>query len=298
MLTDDELIVINHDESREGEYIRIRVILLGEDLSDINLDVSTFHDVDILTISELTTLDFSQNALESATFTKRHFLRAVLNKTRLKPSLPVFTKNLLNRVTLECFVNDADIILITVDSNINLLKDIVYFLKQKEKLFIVITEKTLDTTILCNWLIFEKQDDTLFRSSASLPEKFTTTLHTFCNLMDNHIQTIRVHEYDFSSLVNLQHFFTTKGEVYLYPYFTQETIEAKLQTDAVFQSRLRTTAQVWVKFFYGASSELDSEKFIELIENHIDEDADFFMEWEVGCEQGSKFDFAILCLKE
>ena len=76
-----------------------------------------------------------------------------------------------------------------------------------------------------------------------------------------------------------------------------DKIEAKLQTDALFQSQLETASQVWVKFFHSDSSSSDSEKCIELIENHIDEDADFFMERDSIYEQGLKFGFAILCLK-
>lgn len=247
------------EEERDNSYIRIRIILLGEQLSHMRVDISPFHDVDTFRASEYTTL---------------------------------------HQAMLEHFVQDADIILVAVKSDMNLLKDIIYVLQQKEKLFVVITEKTLNIAMDHNQLTLEKQDNMLFSASASLSEKFKTALHTLCNLMDNQIQTIRAHEYDFSFLLSLQRFFTTDGEVYLYPNFTQTTIEEKLETNALFQLRLGTAAQVWVKFFHGGSSKLDSEKFIDFIENNIDEDTDFFIEWDGVYEQRLKFGFVILCLKE
>jgi len=246
------------EEERDNSYIRIRIILLGEQLSHMCVDISPSHDVDTFRASEYTTL---------------------------------------HQATLEHFVQDADIVLVAVKGDMNLLKDVIYVLQQKEKLFVVITEKTLDIAMGYNQLILEKQDDTLFSASATLSEKFKTALHTLCKLMDNQIQTICVHEYDFSSLVNVHSFFTAKGEVYLYPNLTQEAIEAKLQTDTLFQSRLETAAQVWVKFFHGGSSGSDSEKCMERIENHMDEDANFFIERDGIDKQGLKFDFVILCLK-
>jgi len=238
------------EEERDNSYIRIRIILLGEQLSHMRVDISPFHDVDTFRSSEYTTL---------------------------------------HQAILEHFVQDADIILVAVKSDMNLLKDVIYVLQQKEKLFVVITEKILDIAMDYNQLILEKQDDMLFSASASLSEKFKTTLHTLCNLMDNQIQTIRAHEYDFSSLVNLHSFFTTKGEVYLYPNLTQETIEAKLQTDTRFQLWLRSASEIWIKFFHSSSSGSDSEKCMELIENHMDEDANFLIERDGIYDQGLKY---------
>jgi len=253
-----ETIYMHTEEERENSYICIRIILLGEQLSRICVDIATFHDVDTFRASEYTTL---------------------------------------HQATLEHFIQDADIILVAVKSDMNLLKDIIYVLQQKEKLFVIVTEKTLDIAMDYNQLTLEKQDNTLFSASASLSEKFKITLHTLCKLMDNQIQTIRVHEYDFSSLVNVHSFFSTKGEVYFYPNLTQEAIEAKLQIDTLFQLRLRTASAVWVKFFHGGSSDSDSEKCMELIENHMDEDANFLIERDGIDTQGLKFGFVILCLK-
>jgi len=100
-----ETIYIHTEEDRDDSYIRIRIILLGEQLSHMCVDISPFHDVDTFRASEYTTL---------------------------------------HQAMLEHFIQDADIILVAVKSDMNLLKDIIYVLQQKEKLFVVIREKILD----------------------------------------------------------------------------------------------------------------------------------------------------------
>ena len=291
MLADNELIVINHDESREGEYIRIRVILLGEDLSDINLDISAFHDVEILTVSELTTLDFFQNTLESETFTQRHFLRAVPNKTRLKPSLPVFTENVLNKVTLENFINDADIVLLVADGNdkfaVKNICTIIEILDKNRVLYVkILTNKQSfslcrdknGVILISNVLIVENQED--FRSNAeiSMVRKMEKILNTLCQVIDNEINTYRMHEYDCSALITLESFFEAKGELFIYQYNTYDDFQLTVKNDANLQINLKKSSQVWLKFYAIKKSSQEILDCIELIEKNIDEDADLYFD--------------------
>ena len=283
MLADDELIVINHDESREGEYIRIRVILLGEDLSDINLDVSAFHDVDILTISELTTLDFSQNTLESETL--------VPNKTRLKPSFPVFTENLLNRVTLECFVNDADIVFLVANGNdkfaVKNICTIIEILDKNRVLYVKILANKQSFSLckdkngdilVSNILIIENQK--YYRSDADISSvrKMETILNTLCQVIDNEINTYRMHEYDCSALITLESFFKAKGELFIYQYYIYDDFKLSVKNDVNLQNDLKKSSHVWLKFY--AIEKLSHEilNCIELIEKNIDEDADLYFD--------------------
>ena len=307
MLADDELIVINHDESREGEYIRIKVILLGEDLSDINLDVSVFHDVDILTVSEFTILDFSQNTLESATFTQRH-LRAVPNKTRLKPSFPVFTENILDKVTLEHFYNDADIVLLVADGNdkfaIKNICTIIEILDKNGILYVKILANKQSFSLcrdkngdilVSNVLIMEDQKDPTIKAEVDTVRKMEKILNILCQVIDNEINICRMHDYDCSTLNMVQQIAEPQGELYLYTDLSHKLFQEKIKNDMIFCHRLEYASAIWMKISHKENAMSEINAFIEDVEMSIDEDVDLFLFYEnVDCHGIS----ATMMLKE
>jgi len=255
VLAYDELIVINHDKSREGEYIRIRVILLGESTFGITVD-HTLHDVKVYRVTQ---------------------------------------KKEMNRNRIEQFIDDADIVIFVADGgdgfaveNICRITEIldrngVLHVKiiDNEKSFPLCRDKNGDT-LVSNVLIVEDQEDNWSDAEISTVNKMEKLLNTLCQIIDNEINTYRMHEYDCSALITLESFFEEKGELNIYMNYSYEQLDKSLKDGTILQSQLEQASKVWMKFDSTEKSSQTIMDCIELIEENVDEDADVYFSSDEG----------------
>jgi len=99
-----------------------------------------------------------------------------------------------------------------------------------------------------------------------------TILNTLCQLIDNEINTYRMHENDCSALITLESFFEEKGELLIYTYSNY----TDMKHDVNLQMHLEKSSQLWLKFFYFDIKLEDINVYCEMIEEYIDEDADLY----------------------
>jgi len=103
-----------------------------------------------------------------------------------------------------------------------------------------------------------------------------TILNTLCQVIDNEINTYRMHEYDCSALITLESFFENKGELNIYVNYTHRQLKKELEDATILQAQLEEASKVWMKFDSMEKSSQTIIDCIELIEENVDEDADVY----------------------
>ncbi len=238
-------------EDREGEYIRIRVILLGETASQVNIH-DTFNDVDFYCITQKNDIDVNH---------------------------------------IESYISDADIVLLLANGDDTFAVEHIFtitdLLNRNKKLYvkIIANEKAFSTSnnksrdiLTSSLLIVENQADPTLKIEVDTVRKIETILNTLCQVIDNKINTYRMHEYDCSALIILKSFFEEKGELFIYKYNTYDEFQFSVKNDVNLQIYLEKSSQIWLKFNTIETFSQEILNYIELIEENIDEDADLYFD--------------------
>ncbi len=236
-------------EDREGKYIRTRVILLGETASQVKIS-ELLNDVSVYSVTQ---------------------------------------KNEVNVSNIEQYIGDADIVLLLANgddaSALEHIHTVIKILNRNEVLYVRIianakafsASKTkvgdIQTSSL---LIVENQENLSIKVEVSTLKKMETVLDALCQLIDNEINTYRVHENDCSALITLESFFIDKGDLHLYTFNTYNEFKDTLKNDLELRLHLEKALGVWLKFSSVEKSSQEIVNFIELIEENLDENADVY----------------------
>jgi len=233
------------DSGRDGNYIRIRVILLGEIASSFILE----------------------NISSNVSFYK------------------ITQKKEIQIHELKVYCHDADIVLLVSDLNDNFATEnictIIDMLYQKKVLYstilsnhkVLLNRKGVSAS---NELIVENQEDSMIKTEFSASKEMNKIISSLCQLIDNEIITYRALGDDFSPLITLQSFFEDKGMLQLYVHSDYYDFEKVLEDSAILRSNVEQASKVWVKF--GSREHLlkDARDFMGILESTIDEDADMY----------------------